>query len=101
MSKCEHRQCARHVYASIKKKFSGAEYKKLFWFAAKATTTTKFEDIMKEIKLIDKNAYEHLMEKNQTHGLGHFLGKIVVVMPLKMVYQSHLMKLLWKLEKNQ
>nr|KAJ0195590.1 hypothetical protein LSAT_V11C700345460 [Lactuca sativa] len=31
VSKCEHRQCARHVYASIKKKFSGAEYKKLFW----------------------------------------------------------------------
>ncbi|CAI9279734.1 unnamed protein product [Lactuca saligna] len=28
---CEHRQCARHVYANFKKKFSGAEYRKLFW----------------------------------------------------------------------
>ncbi|CAI9301786.1 unnamed protein product [Lactuca saligna] len=41
----------------------GAEYRKLFWFAAKATTTTKFEDIMNEIKLIVSNAYEHLMGK--------------------------------------
>ncbi|CAI9266627.1 unnamed protein product [Lactuca saligna] len=64
---CEHRQCVRHVYANFKKKFSGAEYRKLFWFAAKATTTTKFEDIMKEIKLIDNTAYEHLMEKKPKH----------------------------------
>ncbi|CAI9269191.1 unnamed protein product [Lactuca saligna] len=62
VSECEHRQCARHVYANFKKKFTGAEYRKLFWFAAKATTT-KFEDIMKEIKLIESTAYEHLMKK--------------------------------------
>ncbi|CAI9297331.1 unnamed protein product [Lactuca saligna] len=63
VSECEHRQCARHVYANFKKKFLGTEYRKFFWFAAKATTTTKFEDIMKEIKLIDSTAYEHLKEK--------------------------------------
>ncbi|CAI9286925.1 unnamed protein product [Lactuca saligna] len=39
----EHRQCARHIYANFKKKFTGAEYRKLFWRAAKATTVQRFK----------------------------------------------------------
>ncbi|CAI9268898.1 unnamed protein product [Lactuca saligna] len=60
----EHRQCARHIYANFKKKFIGAEYKKLLWRATKATTIHRFEGIMKEISLIDIQAYDHLMERD-------------------------------------
>ncbi|CAI9299353.1 unnamed protein product [Lactuca saligna] len=60
----EHRQCARHVYANFKKKFKGAAYRKLFWRAAKATTVQRFEGIMKEIRVIDIQAYDHLMERD-------------------------------------
>ncbi|KAI3522503.1 hypothetical protein L1887_00335 [Cichorium endivia] len=45
----EHRQCARHIYANFKKKYSGAEFRKLFWSAAKATTRQRFEAVMREI----------------------------------------------------
>ncbi|CAI9297266.1 unnamed protein product [Lactuca saligna] len=60
----EHRQCARHVYANFKKKFKGAAYRKLFWRAAKATTVQRFEGLMKEIRAIDVQAYDHLMERD-------------------------------------
>ncbi|CAI9284491.1 unnamed protein product [Lactuca saligna] len=60
----KHRQCARHVYANFKKKFKGAAYRKLFWRAAKATTVQRFEGIMKEIRVIDIQAYDHLMERD-------------------------------------
>lgn len=60
---CEHRQCARHIYANFKKKYTGVEYRKLFWSAAKSTTLQRFESIMKEVKLMDIKAYDYLMEK--------------------------------------
>nr|XP_043625705.1 uncharacterized protein LOC122597137 [Erigeron canadensis] len=33
---CEHRQCARHVYANFSKKWAGVYFKNYFWQAAKA-----------------------------------------------------------------
>lgn len=52
------------MYANFKKKFKGVAYRKLFWRAAKATTMQRFEGIMKEIRMIDIQAYDHLMERD-------------------------------------
>ncbi|KAD6119144.1 hypothetical protein E3N88_10415 [Mikania micrantha] len=60
----EHRQCTRHIYANFKKKFHGLHFKNLFWAAANSTTKQFFEDKMKELKSINKSAYDHLMERN-------------------------------------
>ncbi|GJT96953.1 RNA-directed DNA polymerase, eukaryota, reverse transcriptase zinc-binding domain protein [Tanacetum coccineum] len=37
MPMAEHRQCARHIYANFRKKYTGVLYRNLFWQAAKAT----------------------------------------------------------------
>ncbi|KAL7610503.1 hypothetical protein Lser_V15G13867 [Lactuca serriola] len=60
----EHKQCARHIYASFKKRSKGKQYRKLFWVAAASTTQPKFEAEMNSIKTIDRLAYEHLMERD-------------------------------------
>ncbi|GJR64872.1 hypothetical protein Tco_0010937 [Tanacetum coccineum] len=64
LSAVEHRQCARHIYANFRKKFTGVQFKNLFWKAAKATYPAKFEKVMTEIKDISKEAHKHLMERN-------------------------------------
>nr|KAJ0212579.1 hypothetical protein LSAT_V11C400205570 [Lactuca sativa] len=38
----EHRQCARHIYANFRKKYTGLELKNLFWEAAKSTVEGDF-----------------------------------------------------------
>lgn len=60
----EHRQCARHIYANFRKKFSGVLYRNLFWKAAKCTYPQQFEEVMNEIKKESKEAYKHLMDRN-------------------------------------
>ncbi|GKC87347.1 transposase, MuDR, plant, partial [Tanacetum coccineum] len=37
MHLAEHRQCARYIYANFSKKYTGVQYRNLFWKAAKAT----------------------------------------------------------------
>ncbi|GJY01988.1 multidrug resistance-associated protein 5 [Tanacetum coccineum] len=59
----EHRQCARHIYANFRKKYTGVQYRNLFWKAAKATYPTRFNKVMKEIQSINKEAYKHLMDR--------------------------------------
>ncbi|CAI9271593.1 unnamed protein product [Lactuca saligna] len=61
---CEHRQCARHVYANFKKKYTGVEFRKLFWRAAKSTTESAFRSYMREINAMSTHAYDHLMERD-------------------------------------
>lgn len=58
---CEHRQCARHIYANFRKTYSGVEFRNLFWAAAKSTTEGEFKINMGKIKSISVAAYEHLM----------------------------------------
>ncbi|GJR30325.1 multidrug resistance-associated protein 5 [Tanacetum coccineum] len=64
MPMAEHRQCARHIYANFRKKYTGVLYRNLFWQAAKATYPTMFEKVMKEIQCINKDAYKHLMDRH-------------------------------------
>ncbi|CAI9291251.1 unnamed protein product [Lactuca saligna] len=61
---CEHRQCARHVYANFKKKYTGVDFRKLFWRAAKSTTESAFRSYMREINAMSTHAYDHLMERD-------------------------------------
>lgn len=60
----EHRQCARHVYANFRKKFSGVKYRNLFWKAAKATYPAQFDAVLNDIKAESMDAYKHLMDRN-------------------------------------
>jgi len=64
LPEAEHRQCARHIYANFKKRFSGAHYEKLFWRASKASTEPLFNAAMKEIQLLSPAAHQHLMDRD-------------------------------------
>ena len=59
----EHRQCARHIFANFRKRFSGAPFENLFWKASKSSTEVKFYAAMEEIKKLNPAAYLHLMER--------------------------------------
>ncbi|GKC32216.1 hypothetical protein Tco_1039510 [Tanacetum coccineum] len=54
----------RHIYANFKNKFRGIQFRNLFWAAAYSTTEQHFEDKMKELKDINNDAYNHLIERN-------------------------------------
>nr|GEU96676.1 hypothetical protein [Tanacetum cinerariifolium] len=58
----EHRQCTRHIYADFKKKWSGLQFKRLFWKAAASSMNEQFLKVMEEIKALDDNAYTWLVD---------------------------------------
>ncbi|XP_023749225.1 uncharacterized protein LOC111897504 [Lactuca sativa] len=60
----EHRQCARHIYANFRNKFSGVKFKNLFWRASKAKNAAHFNIVMKEIEKLNPKAVNHLMDKD-------------------------------------
>ncbi|GJW25672.1 splicing factor [Tanacetum coccineum] len=60
----EHRQCTRHIYANFKRKWSGLQYKRLFWIAAATSVEQVFLQKMEEIKLLDVAAFNWLVERN-------------------------------------
>ncbi|GJX07842.1 multidrug resistance-associated protein 5 [Tanacetum coccineum] len=64
MPLAEHRQCARHIYANFRKKFSGVHFRNLFWKASKSTYPGKFNEVMHELKLVNPLAYQYLMDRN-------------------------------------
>nr|GEX46145.1 hypothetical protein [Tanacetum cinerariifolium] len=65
MPLAEDRQCTRHIYANVKKKFTWVLYRNLFWKAAKETYPAKFRQVMKEIKDIRNDAHKHLMDRHR------------------------------------
>ncbi|GJX66977.1 pentatricopeptide repeat-containing protein [Tanacetum coccineum] len=64
MPHAEHRQCARHVYDSFRKHYSGVEFRNLFWAASKASYPGLFNKIMDKIKRANPNAYQYLLNKD-------------------------------------
>ncbi|XP_023737311.2 uncharacterized protein LOC111885278 [Lactuca sativa] len=60
----EHRQCARHIVANFRKRFSGVHYENMFWKASKASNEPLFNAAMKEIQVLNPAAYDYLMETN-------------------------------------
>ncbi|GJS95732.1 hypothetical protein Tco_0802700 [Tanacetum coccineum] len=64
LPEAEHRKCTRHIYANFKKKYSGLQYQRLFWAAASCTLEQQFLQIMDQIKLLDANAYDYLIQRD-------------------------------------
>ncbi|XP_071740697.1 uncharacterized protein [Rutidosis leptorrhynchoides] len=64
MPYAEHRQCARHIYENFRKKYSGVEFRNLFWAASKASYPVLFDTIMDRIRAANPNAATYLIERN-------------------------------------
>ncbi|GJZ50769.1 calcium/proton exchanger [Tanacetum coccineum] len=64
LPQAQHRKCTRHIYANFKKKFSGVQFQKLFWYAACSTIEQQFQEHMEQIKLLDPLAYDYLVQRD-------------------------------------
>ncbi|GJZ71863.1 zinc finger, PMZ-type containing protein [Tanacetum coccineum] len=60
----EHRQCTRHIYANFKRKWSGLQYKRLFYGATSCIIKQQFLKKMKQIKELDPPAHKCLVERH-------------------------------------
>ncbi|KAH9611741.1 hypothetical protein KSS87_017863 [Heliosperma pusillum] len=66
LKEAEHRLCARHVYANLRKRWKGNLYKKIFWAIAKSSTKNQFDNNMKEMRELSIDAHQFLLDKNPT-----------------------------------
>lgn len=64
LPQAEHRLCARHVYANLRKKYRGLKYRELFWGIAKSSTEVDFQKNMQAMKDFDASAWDFLVKKN-------------------------------------
>lgn len=65
MPMVEHRMCARHIYANLKKKHPHrADMKGLFWKVAKSYNTAQYNRRVDAVKAYDMSVYDSMMEKN-------------------------------------
>ncbi|PWA76341.1 hypothetical protein CTI12_AA235510 [Artemisia annua] len=60
----EHIKCTRHLFANFKRKFSGVELQRLFWQAASTTVQDNFYSKMDEMKVVNQEAYDYLIQRN-------------------------------------
>ncbi|GJV17739.1 hypothetical protein Tco_1363062 [Tanacetum coccineum] len=60
----EHRQCARHIYANLKKSWPGLHFKSLFWGAASATLKHVFDEKMRLLSNLNDHAHKWLVERD-------------------------------------
>nr|GEV43013.1 pentatricopeptide repeat-containing protein [Tanacetum cinerariifolium] len=63
MPLAEHRQCTRHIYECFKKRYSGLQFRELFWAASKASYPQMFNKTMEKIKKANPGAHEYLIER--------------------------------------
>ena len=59
--------CARHVYANLRKKWSGMKYKELFWRICKSAHEVEYNQNVNHMKTFDVGAWEFLERKNPKH----------------------------------
>ncbi|GJX38358.1 calcium/proton exchanger [Tanacetum coccineum] len=64
LPQAEHKKCTTHLYANFKKRYSGVQFKRLFWGAATSTLVQQFEQRMAQFRLLDDSAYDYLIERN-------------------------------------
>ena len=64
LPRAQHRLCARHVYANLRKKYKGVKYRDIFWRIAKSSTEVEFDMNKKAMEQFDPNAWKFLEEKN-------------------------------------
>ncbi|XP_071740689.1 uncharacterized protein [Rutidosis leptorrhynchoides] len=60
----EHRKCARHIYENFRKKYSGVDFRNMFWAASKSSYPVLFDTIMEQVKSANPNAFKYLNERN-------------------------------------
>lgn len=58
----EHRWCVRHIYANWSKKWSGLELRKKIWICVWSTYEEEFQDNLKELAEVSKQAAVDLMK---------------------------------------
>ncbi|XP_023732468.1 uncharacterized protein LOC111880288 [Lactuca sativa] len=51
---------------AVKERFTGQHFKKLFWRIVKASTEQKFKHVMENIKSLDTQAYDYLIDRDPT-----------------------------------
>ncbi|PKI72737.1 hypothetical protein CRG98_006874 [Punica granatum] len=59
MGNAEHRNCAWHIYANLKKKHRSTLFKSILWKTVKSTTTVDFEESLAEMRTISEAAYDN------------------------------------------
>jgi len=64
LPRAEHRMCARHVYANLRKQWRGVIFREVFWKIAKSTNEVHFKKHMKEMQDLDAKAWEFLEKKD-------------------------------------
>nr|GEV84966.1 hypothetical protein CTI12_AA098400 [Tanacetum cinerariifolium] len=64
LPQAEHRKCTRNIYYNFKKKFSGVQLQKLFWYTACSTIEKQFQKHMEQIKLLNPLAYDYLIQRD-------------------------------------
>ncbi|CAK8543318.1 unnamed protein product [Lathyrus sativus] len=60
LSEVDQRFCVRHLYSNFRKNFPGVKLKKFMWKAADASYSNAWEIIMREIKVVNEEAFKHL-----------------------------------------
>ncbi|XP_048492961.2 uncharacterized protein LOC125493548 [Beta vulgaris subsp. vulgaris] len=64
LPKCEHKHCARHIFAHWHKDFKGDEMKLMFWKAAKAYSVVDFNEAMEEMSEVNSDAADAFRKHN-------------------------------------
>jgi len=64
LPQAKHELCAKHVYANLRKKYRGMQFRKVFWAIEKSNTQVDFEKNMKLMKELDPGAWDFLVKKN-------------------------------------
>jgi len=59
----QHRHCCRHLYSNFRAQYPGVMLRTLFWKAAKAYTEFEFNEAMEELKKLNPEAYQWLIDK--------------------------------------
>nr|GEV72021.1 hypothetical protein [Tanacetum cinerariifolium] len=95
LPEAEHKKYTRHIYANFKKKYSGLQYQRLFWAAASCTLEQQFLQIMDQIKLLDENAYDYLIQRNPNSWSRAFFEMDRRCAALKMESQKVLIEQSW------
>ncbi|KAJ0042627.1 hypothetical protein Pint_18290 [Pistacia integerrima] len=58
------RHCARHVYANFRKKFPGLRLRNLFWAVSRAANIIDFQQAMKKVEAVDREAHRWMIEND-------------------------------------
>ncbi|XP_017635007.1 uncharacterized protein LOC108477073 [Gossypium arboreum] len=74
LSRVEHKNCARHVFANWLGRKLGKSYECDFWQIVKCTTKREWEDLCSALEKKDNDAYDNLMKKSPKMWTRAFLG---------------------------